>query len=245
MDLSEKASDFDGKRHFWELARAGFLRRLLHRSGWRPRRWLDIGCGDGYLLESLGRDYSGCRLIALDPAAPPELTADFAARGMTLTRDLAEAVPATCDLLTLFDVLEHIEDDVDYLKKLVAVVPAGTVVALTVPAFPILFSDHDRRLRHFRRYTHRTLLACLLRSGLEVRESGYFFASLLAARLGLCCLRRANGGGIGGGAVRPLWLNGWLTQCLTWDAACCRALARCGLRLPGLSVYALCQKTSS
>jgi hypothetical protein len=64
------------------------------------------------------------------------------------------------DLIAMFDVLEHIEDDRGALCTCREHLDGCLV--LTVPTFPFLWSEHDRRLHHKRRYTKRSLHELLL-----------------------------------------------------------------------------------
>ena len=48
------------------------------------------------------------------------------------------------------------------------------VILVTVPAFPFLWSRHDERHHHFRRYTRKTLAEVAAKAGLKVRYSSYF-----------------------------------------------------------------------
>jgi SAM-dependent methyltransferase len=63
------------------------------------------------------------------------------------------------DCILYIDVLEHIEDDLGEMQHAAThLAPGGTLVVLC-PAFPVLFSELDRALGHYRRYTKRTIAA--------------------------------------------------------------------------------------
>lgn len=148
---------------------------------------------------------------------------------------------AAADTVTLFDVLEHIEDDAAFLRSVRDMVPAGTLFFLTVPAGARLFGEHDRKLRHFRRYDHGALRLLLERSGLRILETGSFFQTLYWFRcLELLFGRRSPG--VGGGAISPRWLNVCLRNFLRLEAGFETRQAWSRLRLPGLSLEAICRK---
>lgn len=66
---------------------------------------------------------------------------------------------ARFDAILYIDVLEHIEHDRDELLRASAhLAPQGAIVVLS-PAFNVLFSELDRALGHYRRYTRRSLAA--------------------------------------------------------------------------------------
>lgn len=67
-----------------------------------------------------------------------------------------------------FDVLEHIEDDREFLKFLHSKLSTRGLIFLTVPAHKWLFSQHDLALGHFRRYDKRNLSKILNECGFEV-----------------------------------------------------------------------------
>ena len=62
------------------------------------------------------------------------------------------------DSIIYNNVLEHIEDDVQELRLLMDVLDVGGRVLIFVPAGRYLFSDFDRHIGHFRRYSRRELV---------------------------------------------------------------------------------------
>jgi SAM-dependent methyltransferase len=95
------------------------------------------------------------------------------------------------DSVVLINVLEHIEDDDGALRELAGSLlkPAGRTV-LWVPAFPFLFSDYDRRIGHYRRYSLPGLRKQLADAGYDVQQIRYVNAVGAAAWLVLARLLR-------------------------------------------------------
>ena len=63
------------------------------------------------------------------------------------------------DLIILLDVLEHIEESESFLYKLKHILNENGSIIIGVPAYKFLWSVHDERLKHFRRYTWKILKA--------------------------------------------------------------------------------------
>lgn len=149
----------------------------------------EIGVGPGLNLYSLYP--SNCEVQGLEPDAENALLANRRGQ-IPVSVGTIEAMPAelrerSYDVITMFDVLEHIEDDcaaVETVKKLLR--PGGYFV-LTVPAYEWLWSQHDDVNHHFRRYTRKRLLAPMERAGFAIQRATYFNTLLLptvaAARL--------------------------------------------------------------
>jgi SAM-dependent methyltransferase len=79
----------------------------------------------------------------------------------------------------LFDVLEHIEDDVTALARIHETLTPGGMFYVAVPAYQLLWSQDDTEGGHFRRYTLSSLGAKLRTAGFSVEYETYFFASLV------------------------------------------------------------------
>jgi len=187
--------------YWWYVARRELAVLLIERFLSRPRgisrrtssvRILDVGCGTGGMLKELA---AFGLAIGLDRA--PEALARCRRRsGAPLVRGAAEGLPfpaGSFDLVTALDLLEHLDDDEAGLREIARVLRPGGLAVLTVPACPLLWSEHDEALDHRRRYLARPLRRLLARAGLRVEFLSYailqLFPVILAFRLLQRCLR--------------------------------------------------------
>lgn len=170
------------------------------------RRVLDAGCGSGNLMRLLlDRDL----VVGVDewPDFVSIVGERFAEHDNVVVQqgDLADpSLPEALashriDSVMCANVLEHIEDDRAALSNMAALLPTGGPIFLLVPAFPVLYGEHDRADHHFRRYTKRSLRDTVAPLPLEIERAYYmnlpgFFAWFLYVRL---LSRQLDEGGIG------------------------------------------------
>lgn len=179
MDLMEARAiqGTNAPRHPWERARLAFVvDLLLHHAPDGPV--LDVGAGDGFVARALHG--AGRHVTAVDDAFSADDVDALGAAGIDARTSLPMGTHHRAALL--LDVIEHVDDDVALLRATAAGVDEGGVVIVTVPAWPALFSSHDRALDHRRRYTPTTLGEALRRAGLDVIEGGGLFHALLLPR---------------------------------------------------------------
>ncbi len=248
MDLSELSNN--PHRHPWELSRSKFILQVLEDQGTLgpEDRILDIGAGDLYFALQLHQT-TGASVDAVDTAFQ-DPTGSIP--GVSMFKEI-EALPATkYRAICALDVLEHVADDEALLNRLISMLEPGGILMITVPAFQLLFSFHDLRLKHFRRY-HRAHLMYLIRnpSAVRVEESFYFFHLLFFVRIFQKMLEFFFG-------VKPEvdashTVSEWkhheshpvtrgLGRVLNTDANLSRWLARLGVRIPGLSLCMVLKK---
>jgi SAM-dependent methyltransferase len=109
-------------------------------------------------------------------------------RGFTVTKTLRDA-GQKFDLIFSANVLEHIPDHLLAVKQMLESLNTGGHIAVFVPAFPILFSDMDRKVGHVRRYRKSDLKELCTRAGFDVKCVYYtdpigFFGNLLVRVMG-------------------------------------------------------------
>lgn len=176
------------QRHWWFSARRIILDKLISSLPLPEyAQILEAGCGTGGNLAMLARHGQVYGMETNEQAL------DLAAAkgsGRIAAGRLPEPIPFAdqkFDLITLLDVLEHLDEDVAALSALRARLKPGGWLLITVPAYPFLWSLHDELHHHKRRYVARGLRTVIQDSGLRVQYLSYFntwlFPLVATARL--------------------------------------------------------------
>ena len=138
------------------------------------KRVLEIGCGRGIVVRYLrnhGVDCFGTELapVDVDPHLAPYINANRDCF------DLPDEVRRRVDALLLLDVIEHLPEPVQFMRRLREAFPAAQALVVTVPARTELWSSYDTYYGHFRRYTIKSVSAEVRDAGFGAIEAGYFF----------------------------------------------------------------------
>jgi SAM-dependent methyltransferase len=155
-------------RHWWYRERRAILRKELSRLPVTGRA-LDIGAAGGGNTRVL--QAHGWQAVALEYS---DSVADVAkARGISAIRADARDLPLesdSCDLVTAFDILEHINEDYLAAAEIARVLKPGGTALIAVPCDMALWSAHDDEVGHVRRYTRSELTGVIQKAGLVVDE---------------------------------------------------------------------------
>lgn len=176
--------------HWWFQGRRAVVRAVLRRAlGARSSaRILDVGCGPGGMLDLL-TEFGEVEGLESSPECLELARERFGDRVVLHQGALPGGMPPgeRYDLITALDVIEHLDDPVGALVEMRDALRPGGVIACTVPAFELLWSEHDDINHHKRRYTRSLLLRQLRAAELEPAYSSYFntalFPPIAAVRL--------------------------------------------------------------
>ena len=228
-------------QHWWFCARRLLLASVIKRTlaSGSHHMILEAGCGTGGNLAML-RQFGHVDAFEYDDAARQHAAekSGLDVRSGKLPYD----VPfegKTYDLIGLFDVLEHVLEDSASLDSLAKRLnPSGKIIA-TVPAYPGLWSVHDDRHHHVRRYTQASLTKAVQNAGLEMSYCSYFNTFLLPLAIAVRTAKRHTGRQTADDALPPDSINRSLTSIFGLERW---LLGR--IRLPwGLSLIAVVTKT--
>ena len=136
---------------------------------------LDVGGGNGYVAQRLLSE--GHEVMLLEPGPDGARNARIE-RGLPhvacSTVEGAGFRPGSFGAIGLFDVIEHIEKDRDFLAGLAPLLAPGGRIYMTVPCHQWLWSAADVHAGHFRRHT-RDSMAKLLDGLFALDYFSYFF----------------------------------------------------------------------
>jgi len=161
------------QKHWWYVGRRLVLQRLIeaYLPSFDPARCiLEVGCSAGGNLEMLGR-FGRIEGLEMFPAAAAVARRRFPAIPV---REGAIPVPLNerWDVIAMFDVLEHIDDERAAVDWLADHLKPGGLLFCAVPAYMFLWSRHDERAHHCRRYTCDQL-ASVLSTRFDVDYTSY------------------------------------------------------------------------
>jgi hypothetical protein len=162
---------------FWFEHRSRCIQALMRRfppSG----AVFDVGGGNGYVAGGLRQ--AGIPAVVVEPGRQGIRNALRRGLEPLVCATLEEAgfLPETLPAVGLFDVLEHVRQDEDFLRMIFPLLVPGGRIYLTAPAFRLLWSVDDDYAGHFRRYSASGLRCALARAGFQVEYSGYIFSML-------------------------------------------------------------------
>ena len=104
--------------------------RLLPE-GWKEAKLLDVGSGDGYTIRLVKPEGA---VLGID--TDPEMAAPARERGVDFREGSAYAIPfpdESFDLITMVEVVEHLDRPVDALTEVGRVLKGGGVAVITTP----------------------------------------------------------------------------------------------------------------
>jgi SAM-dependent methyltransferase len=209
--MAEQYFDLATPEHFWCKRRFEALQKLADGRLRSARRVAEIGCGNGVLQRQIEDTYG------LAPAGfdlhEAALRGSISRRGEVYCYDInerADAFKKAFDVILMFDVLEHIEDQDRFLDSARFHLTDGGSLIINVPALQWLYSHYDRVQGHQRRYTVGSLLDVARRNHFRVSAATYWGGPLipvLALRKAILAMKKpssesyATGFDSGGGLV--------------------------------------------
>lgn len=134
---------------------------------------IDVWCGTGAFLEELGTRFNAWGVDSSPMAV------DFCqSRGIVNVHqgslDDLDLPDNSVPLITLMDVIEHLDDDSGMLEAAREKLGPGGHAIITVPAYQFLWTAHDTANMHKRRYIRTMLNSVVTGAGLEVKKISYY-----------------------------------------------------------------------
>ena len=198
------------EKHWWWRARSELiienLRRICPPQGWK--HILDIGCGDGLLFPQL-RHFGEVEGIEAD-AELVEAGNPDRAHIYTGAFDSSFRPGRKYSLILMLDVLEHMPDPATALQRVHDLLEPDGMFLITVPAFMLLWTNHDALNHHFTRYTAPELRKLAEKAGLCISEQRYFYHWTFPVKIGVRLYERAFDVKPRPAQVPAKWINSYL-----------------------------------
>jgi hypothetical protein len=256
MDLIENTNvDQNVKRHPWELSRLKIIENevinMCHNINPQKIILIDIGCGDAFVINNLSKKIKFKKAFAVDINFNEEninkLNNNLLNIKFYNSLENVEISDSETYIVILNDVIEHIDEHKFFLENLNHIFfkkVKKVSFFITVPAFNFLFSEHDKDLGHYRRYTRENLIEYNKILEMKINSSGYFFISLFLVRFfqKYFFYNKVNKTiGVSGWAYGKIITN-TIAYLLFIDYKIGKLFSKFSINIPGLSSYIIFEK---
>ena len=161
---------------WWYKAKSNLLQDILKNySEYNFDKILEIGPGKGNNIKILNK-FGDVDVLDKEEFFIEYLKQNFSLNISEFYSDLDE-INKKYDLIVLLDVLEHIDNDKKFMNTLKQYLNPKGIVIVGVPAYSSLWSIHDEKLQHYRRYTWRSLSITLANYDI-IKRYGFNFILL-------------------------------------------------------------------
>lgn len=159
--------------NWWFKARKNIVSNTINKYiTKKDNKILEIGCGYGIMTTMLNNQGE---VDGIEPYADCYNYLRKNVKGNFIKKSILDYnTTKKYDIVALFDVLEHIEDDSKTVQKIRNLLNKNGKVILTVPAYMFLWSHHDDTNKHYRRYTNKTLTELFEKNGFKIKKISYF-----------------------------------------------------------------------
>lgn len=166
--------------NFWFENRNKIILSALGRYFPSAQDFLEVGSGTGFVLQAIGKSYPQMNLSATEIHLEGLLQVRERVASALLFQSDARALPfpESFDVVGLFDVLEHIDEDREVLHSIARSLRPGGGVILTVPQHQWLWSPIDDISGHKRRYSRSDLHQKVEEAGFQIEYSTSFVSLL-------------------------------------------------------------------
>lgn len=184
MDLKELESGVNPETNWYYRAKALILERYfvnLYNERKQKINVLDIGSGSGFFSIRLCKKFPDMieKAWLVDINYTDQECMEKPDPLAEKTKSLP-SIPAN-SIIILMDVLEHIEDDIQFLSEIKSRIQGPSWFFSTVPAFNSLWSGHDVYLGHFRRYKLNRLKEAFEKNNITVDRTYYYYGVIFPA----------------------------------------------------------------
>jgi SAM-dependent methyltransferase len=159
--------------HFWVRKRFDVLLKLYSKLLTTEKKFCDVGCGRGLLQRQLYL-YSGLSVDGIDTDKKALENNNNVNLYLYDIYECRTEFGEKYDVIFVFDVLEHVKNDIMFLKSCAHLLKPYGYMIINVPASNKLFSAYDWQVGHLRRYNLKEIVKLAESSGLTIDQVSYW-----------------------------------------------------------------------
>lgn len=183
VSMEDKWFEIENEKHFWFEWRFKFFLKLCKKNKINLNKdfnVLDIGSGSGALSRQIEK-YSNWTIDCVD-MNQSILEKNFRKRGTNYIyniHDKNKIFHEKYNLVIIFDVIEHIQKVPEFLESAKFHLKKNGLILINVPSIPLLYSEYDEQMGHFRRYDKKKLISEFKGLDIKIKDLKFWGFSLI------------------------------------------------------------------
>ncbi|MCK5233181.1 MAG: class I SAM-dependent methyltransferase [Candidatus Aenigmarchaeota archaeon] len=162
--------------NWWFLGRRDIIMKLIRKVS-KKAKILDIGCAGGSLMKKLySAGYINVSGIDISKSAIKTCNERGLKTACVCNGMKTKYKENSFDILIASDILEHCANDELALSEWNRILKPNGILILFVPAFQFLWSEHDVKNKHYRRYTYPIVKKILEKNNFEILRLSFWNA---------------------------------------------------------------------
>ena len=168
------------QNHFWFKSRRKLISQVFNKFISKKNKIIEIGAGTGNIARMLSNEGYDLSIGEIHPNGIEYALKNNDKNLLIYQFDIMHnPFKYHFDVVGLFDVLEHIEDDKLAINNISKMLKRGGKIILTVPAHMWLWCEEDDISNHFKRYELDNLKELLKDEGFSINYATNFFISIV------------------------------------------------------------------
>tara|TARA_B110001452_G_C15122136_1_gene391106 strand:+ start:53 stop:739 length:687 start_codon:yes stop_codon:yes gene_type:complete len=136
--------------------------------------FLEVGAGKGGLVPFYKKLAKDITILEPEKKLFKILKRKYANKKIKIKNQTIRSINKKFDTIIYYDVLEHIEHDLEEVKNAKKKLNKNGYLIFSVPAYQTFYSDFDKSVGHYRRYNKKNFIQFEKKTGLKIEKLVYY-----------------------------------------------------------------------
>ena len=134
----------------------------------------EVGAGTGGLVPYYKKFLKKITLLEPEKKLFKILKKSFSSKRVKIKNNTVDKLKNNFDTIIYYDVLEHIKNDLEEVKKASKKLKKNGYLIISVPAYQTFYSEFDKSVGHYKRYNKKDFIKFEKKTNLRIEKLAYY-----------------------------------------------------------------------
>ena len=134
----------------------------------------EVGAGTGGLVPYYKKFLKKITLLEPEKKLFKILKKSFSSKRVKIKNNTVDKLKNNFDTIIYYDVLEHIKNDLEEVKKASKKLKKNGYLIISVPAYQAFYSEFDKSVGHYKRYNKKDFIKFEKKTNLRIEKLAYY-----------------------------------------------------------------------